>query len=138
MTPKQYLGQAFHLDQRINSKLEMVASLRDMATKTTSVMSDDVVSHTRNDHSMQDIITTIIEMENGINDDIDALVDLKQEIMQTIFAVKRPEYQTLLELRYICFNSWEEIAEKMNCTVSNVFKLHSRALNSVVVPKLGS
>ena len=45
MTPKEYLNQAFHLDQRINSKLDMLATLKEMATKTTSIMQDDVVSH---------------------------------------------------------------------------------------------
>ena len=38
MTAKEYLGQAYWLDQRINSKLSMVMSLRETATKTTSVM----------------------------------------------------------------------------------------------------
>ena len=138
MTAKEYLNQAFHLDQRINTKLEMLASLRDMATKTTSIMSDDVVSHTRNVHSMQDVIAKIADMQNEINEDIDRLVDLKQEIMHTIFAVQNPEFRTMLELRYFCFRSWEDIAAKMNCTVSNVFKIHSRALQAVKVPKLDS
>ena len=43
-----------------------------------------------------------------------------------------------LMYRYICFRSWEEIADKMHCTVSNVFKVHSKALCCVVVPKLDS
>lgn len=138
MTPKEYLSQAFHLDQRINSKLDMLATLKEMATKTTSIMQDDVVSHTRNVHSMEDAIAKIVDMQTEINADIDRLVDKKQEIMHTIYAVENPEYQTLLELRYICFRSWEEIADKMHCTVSNVFKVHSKALCCVVVPKLDS
>lgn len=138
MTAKEYLNQAFHLDQRINTKLDMLSTLKDMATKTTSLMRDDVVSHTRNVHSMEDTIAKIVDMQNEINADIDRLVDLKQEIMHTISAVGNLDYQTLLELRYICFYSWEEIAERMHCTVSNVFKLHSKALQSVAVPELGS
>ena len=31
MTAKEYLAQAFRLDQRINSKLEQVSRLRNMA-----------------------------------------------------------------------------------------------------------
>ena len=30
MTAKEYLGQAYRLDQRINSKLEQVLSLREL------------------------------------------------------------------------------------------------------------
>ena len=45
MTAKEYLNQAYWLDRRIDSKLEQLSALKDMATKTTSIMSDDVVSH---------------------------------------------------------------------------------------------
>ena len=36
MTAKEYLGQAYRLDQRINSKLEQIRSLRDLTTKATA------------------------------------------------------------------------------------------------------
>ena len=99
MTAKEYLGQAYRIDQRINSKLEQVASLRNLATKATSTLSDVPPSGTRNVHRMEDVIVKIVDMENEVNADIDKLVDLKQEIMRTINAVENPEYHTLLELR---------------------------------------
>lgn len=40
MTAKEYLNQAHRLDQRINSKLEQIASLHDLATKATVTYSD--------------------------------------------------------------------------------------------------
>ena len=138
MTAKEYLNQAYWLDRRIDSKLEQLSALKDMATKTTSIMSDDVVRHTRNVHSMEDVIAKIIDMQNEINADIDRLVDLKSDIMHTIKEVRNPEYQTLLELRYLCFRDWPDIADSMHCSESNVFKVHSRALQAVTVPKVGS
>ena len=39
MTAKEYLSQAYWLDRRINSKLEQLSSLNDIATRSTSVMS---------------------------------------------------------------------------------------------------
>ena len=91
MTAKEYLNQAYWLDRRIDSKLEQLSALKDMATKTTSIMSDDVVSHTRNVHSMQDVIAKIIDMQAEINADIDRLVDLKRDIMQVVKTVDDPE-----------------------------------------------
>ena len=35
MTSKEYLSQAYRIDQRINSKIEQVSSLHDLATKAT-------------------------------------------------------------------------------------------------------
>ena len=40
MTAKEYLGQAYRIDQRINSKMEQIASLNLLAQKATTVFSD--------------------------------------------------------------------------------------------------
>lgn len=138
MTAKEYLNQAYWLDRRINSKLEQLTSLKAIATKTTSVMGGEVVSHSRNNHSMQDVISKIVDMQAEVNADIDRLVELKQEIMQVIRSVRNPELQTLLELRYLCFKDWTEIACAMHCTESNVYKIYSKALQAVRLPKLDS
>ena len=37
MTAKEYLGQAYRIDQRINSKMEQIASLNLLAQKATTV-----------------------------------------------------------------------------------------------------
>ena len=131
MTAKEYLGQAYRLDQRINSKLEQVMSLRDLATKATSTLSDVAPSGTRNVHRMEDIIVKIVDLENEINRDIDNLVDLKREMVSVIKAVTDPELQTLLELRYLCFKSWEQIAVEMKHGIDNVYKLHQKAVKTV-------
>ena len=128
MTAKEYLGQAYRLDQRINSKLEQVMSLRDLTTKATATMSDMPGGGSRNVYRMQDIIGKIIDLEDEINQDIDALVDLKREMVATIKAVADPECQTLLELRYLCFKTWEQIAVDMQYSTRNIYKLHDRAI----------
>ena len=130
MTAKEYLGQAYRLDQRINSKLEQVLSLRDLTTKATATMSDMPGGGSRNVYRMQDIIGKIIDLENEINADIDQLVDLKRDIVAIIKAVENPEYQTLLELRYLCFKTWEQIAVDMGYELRYLHKLHQRALGS--------
>ena len=134
MTAKEYIGQAYRLDQRINSKLEQVMSLRDLTTKATATMSDMPGGGSRNVYRMQDIIGKIIDLEDEINQDIDALVDLKREMVATIKAVADPECQTLLELRYLCFKTWEQIAVDMQYSTRNIYKLHDRAIKEIKVP----
>jgi len=134
MTAKEYLGQAYRLDQRINSKLEQVLSLRDLTKMATATMSDMPCSVSPFVYKMQDIIVKIVDLENEINADIDQLVDLKREMVGVIKAVENPEYQTLLELRYLCFKTWEQIAVNMDYGIDNVFKLHQKALKLVVLP----
>lgn len=135
MTTKEYLAQAYRIDQRINSKLEQIVSLRELATKATSTLSDTLPSGSRNVHSMEGIILKMMELENEINADIDVLVDLKKEIMSIIKKINNPEQQTLLELRYLCFKTWEQIAVDMGYSIQNAYKVHDRALENIVLPK---
>lgn len=131
MTAKEYLGQAYRLDQRIDSKLLQVESLDSMAKKATATLSDMPGSATRNIHSREDIIVKIIDLKHEVNRDIDYLVDLKTDITRKIRAVDNLEYQTLLELRYLNYKTWEQIAVEMGYTIHHLYKMHNKALACV-------
>ena len=131
MDAKEYLSQAYRIDQRINSKLEQVMSLRALLGKATGTLSGTPKAATPNLHSMEDTICKMVDMENEINDDIDTLVDLKAEIMACIKQISNPEYQTLLELRYLCFKRWEEIAVDTGYSLRRLYELHNSALEQI-------
>ena len=131
MTAKEYLNQAYRVDQRVNSKLHQLESLKDMATKATSTLGTEHVSGTRNVHRLADTIDNIIALENEINDDIDHLVDLKRDVMKTLSQVHDTNCLMLLELRYLSFKSWDEIADEMDFGSRWVHILHSKALAAV-------
>ncbi len=135
MKAKEYLSQAYRLDQRIDAKIEQVMSLRNLAAKATSTLSDVAPSGTRNIHRMEDIIMRIIDLENEVNADIDSLVALKHEIVNVIKSVPNLEYQTLLELRYLCFKSWEQIAIEMNYSIQHIYRLREKAFKEIIVPE---
>ena len=135
MTAKEYLNQAFRIDQRINSKLEQIESLRTLLTKTSSTLSDMPKNPNKGQSRTEDIIIKIMMIEDETKSDIDKLVTLKKEVSDTINAVDSVECRMLLELRYLCFHTWEDIAAEMNYTVRNVHLLHSKALGMVHVPE---
>ena len=135
MTAKEYLSQAYRLDQRIDSKIEQVASLNDLATKCTSTMTGMPRNPSGSTSTMADTVCKIIDLQAEINRDIDALVELKREIIGAIKAVENPEYQTLLEKRYLCFLHWEQIAVDMNYSMQHIHRMHSMALKEIVVPE---
>lgn len=135
MTTKDYLGQAYRLDQRINSKLEQLASLNDLATKATTTLTGMPKNPNRASSNVADTIAKIIDLQIEINHDIDKLVDLKRDIVAVIKAVDNTECQTLLELRYLCFKSWEQIAVDMGYNVRHVYRMHDEAVSLVKVPK---
>ena len=63
MTAKEYLSQARFLDMRINSKIQQVASLNDLATKCTSTISDMPRNPNRGGSRMADAIVKIFDLE---------------------------------------------------------------------------
>ena len=135
MTAKEYLWQARLIDRRIDSKLEQMMKLRESATKATMTLSDMPRSDTPNLQPMESTIINIIDLENEINQDIDRLVDLKREARDVISALPDPEQQLILELRYLCYKSWDDIADAMGYSSSNIYRLHGLALKNIVPPK---
>ena len=135
MSAKEYLSQAMYIDQRINSKLEQVMTLRETATKATATLTDMPRSDSPNLQSMENTIVKIVDLENEINRDIDRLVDLKAEVRQLIAALENPEQQLILELRYLCFKQWSAIMEEMGISETSVYRIHGEALKNIVVPE---
>lgn len=129
MMAKEYLQRAYRIDQRINAKMEQLSSLKALSTKATSTLTD-MPKGTRNVHVREDIILKMMDLENEINADINELLDLKQNILSVIKLVDNSEYQTLLELRYLCFKPWEKIALDMGYSLHHLYKIHKSALNS--------
>ena len=134
MTAKEYLGQAYRIDQRINSKLQQVDSLRSLTQKITASYDGEVVSHTRNVTSLQDTIIRLMEAEEELNRQIDELVDLKMDIARLIDQVHNESFRLILEKRYLCFLQWDQIAAEMHYSRRWVLNKHDRAVE--VVDKL--
>lgn len=128
---REYLDQAYRLDERINSRLLQLAQLKDMATTITSHIKDICVQESHNNHKLEDTIVKIVEQEKEIDNEIDALVELKTDVRHVIDKVPNVEQRLLLEERYLCFKSWEEIAADMSYGLRWIYKLHDKALKSV-------
>lgn len=131
LTAKEYLSQAYRIDQRINSKIEQVRSLRDLAEKATATLSDMPRNPSPNHHRMEDFLCKALDLENEINADLCHLIDTKREIVTVVKCVENRELQTLLEMRYLCYKTWEEIAVEMHFDLRWVYRLHGRALDEV-------
>ncbi|MFT9597706.1 DUF1492 domain-containing protein [Mesobacillus sp.] len=128
MDAKEYLSQAFQLDQRINSKLEQVSMLRDLALKTTSVLQDDKVQSTKQQSPMETALVKLMSLEEEINNDVDQLIDLKRELATFVSEMENSSHRLLLELRYLSGSTWEEVAVIMGYDVRWVYRLHRKAL----------
>ena len=131
LSAKDYLSQAYKIDQRINSKIEQVQSLRALAEKAASTLSHTPASGTRNVHRMENIIAKMVDLETEINADLNGLIDLKREIVTVIKCVECLELRTLLEMRYLSFRTWEQIAVELHFDLRHVYRVHGKALSEI-------
>lgn len=127
MEVKNFLMKAYYMDQRIDSKLEQMASLNELARKATSAVSDMPGSPNRNIHKTEDIIVKILELQEEIQSDISELLDLKQSI-------RRCGRQ--LEERYLKMMKWEQIAVILNMSTRKVFRIHDEMLKKITIPEI--
>ena len=131
MTAKEFLSRAYRAEQRIHCKLAQLIALSDLVTRITITLDRVPVSTSRDVHATDGNIVKMVALKDEIDQDIDALIEYKKEILKTIRHVENPEHQMILELRYLCYKPWEHIASEIQRSVSQTYKLHEQALRSV-------
>jgi len=131
MEAKEFLNQAFLLDQRIRAKSEQIQSLNELATSCTATLTGMPRNPNRGGSRMADAVCKMIDLENEIARDMDRLIEVKQQIVAVINAVDDVVLRTLLEKRYLCGATWEEISVDLCFNRRWTFRLHDKALEAV-------
>lgn len=136
MTVKEYLGQAYLLDQRINSYTIECEELRLMAESISSPGFEEHYNASRNtDAPYIHTVEKLWEMEEKILQEQSTLVKLKSQIREVIAQVDKPEYQTVLRYRYIHNYTWSCIAELVKADIVTVQRWHNKAISRITLPK---
>lgn len=136
MTPKEYLHQAYRLDHKINSDIEELGRLREMAGSISSPQWGERVQTTRSTEApFVRSVEKIISLEEKINREIDVLVDLKEQMRDVIASVENTDEQMVLRYRYIHNYTWEAIGDELNADKSTVRRWHGSALSHLTLPE---
>lgn len=134
MEAKAYLEQARNINIQIDSKLEQVSALRQLAIKASSTISPVPPSGTPDPHRLEKTITRMMDIEHEVDEDIDHLVQLKADIMKAVSRVPDDRERVVLELRYLAFKDWASIADAIGLHVRQVYRLHDEALKHIEIP----
>lgn len=136
MKAKEYLHQAYRLDHRINSDIEEMARLREMASSVSSPVFGEKVQTSRSTEApFVRCIEKIMLLEKQINNEIDTLVDLKEQIRGVIDRVPDTDERMVLRYRYVHNYTWEQIGDELNVDKSTVRRWHGNALLHTEVPE---
>lgn len=136
MTAKEYLYQAYRLDELIKSYQRELASLKELSLSIGSQdTSKDAVSVSKdNSASFTRIVDKIADLEAKINNEIEHYISVKNEIHSVIEAVEDNDEKLCLRYRYVEFMTWEQIADKMHYSVMQVTRIHGHALQLIKIP----
>lgn len=131
----KYLKRYVLLDQEINRKFLEVERWRLRLGKITATITDMPQGggsiHASTDH---DIINRIVDLENSMNQEIDQLIDLKQEITKIINDVQDDQARMLLQFRYLDGLTFEQVSVNISYCWKQTHRLHSRALGMINLP----
>lgn len=131
MTAKEYLSQAFILDKRIQVKERRLEWLKNHASYVSNNLTEVVKSSLSHRSAVEEAVVKIVDLEKEVMNDINKMIELKKEIASVIRSVNNIECETLLEMRYLTFMNWEEIASHLNYSNRYIYHLHRKALSLV-------
>ena len=135
MTAKEYLSQAYRLNEQVNSHLAEIDDLRALSSSISASNFGERVDHTRsNDPPFVRCVVRIVDMERELAAEIGRLIALKGEINAAINRLTNPDEKMLLRYRYVNNYSWEKIGILMNVSNRTVHRIHSSALQNFSVP----
>lgn len=129
MTAKEYLMQAYRLNELIDSDVEELEHLRELAGRISGPNFGERVQTTRNvDPPYVKYLGDIMEMEQKIHCELCRLVVLKKQISGSLEKVRDREERLLLTFRYLNNYSWQEISDRLSVSMRTVHRIHASAL----------
>lgn len=135
MTNKEYLNQAYRLNERINSDLKELDELRALAVNIGSPSIGERVSGSHSTEApFARAVIRIDELERKLNEEIDRFIGLKSEISDAIRSVPNPDEEILLRYRYINCYGWNKICALMSVSTRTVHRIHASALKNFLIP----
>ena len=126
---KGYLQRGWKLRQEIMKKNRELEFWKSLATSTSSSISGGG----GNTQSKIELATVqVIDLKNEIKADMDKLAMLEIETLTYIKELDLEETEkTIIEMRYVGYQSWKQIAKTLNYTESYLWEKHSKILKNI-------
>ena len=133
MTAKEYLSQARALEREIEAKREHITRIRSTLARCTPHLTGMPGSGQGVDFT--ETAARIMDLTKETEEDIRRMIELKRAIGHTIDALEDPLERALLSYRYLSGLSWQQVALRLYCDRSTVWRIHKNALRKVRVPE---
>lgn len=132
MTAKEWLNRGWRIDKTIKGIREEMREAQDALYGVSAVWFDGERVQGGKRRLTEDVIVTLADYQQELNQELIQLIRTKQEIFKVIRQVRDHRLRPILIRRYLRFETWEEIAQNVGVDVTTVYRRHKRALNLVV------
>ena len=129
MTIKEFLNQAYIINERIKSNKLQIERLRVIAGYVA--IPDLVKIHAqtyRKAERLENTVAAIVDLESEIQEEIREFIKAVKDVRKVINRISDHKLKLILQKRYLDFEKWSEIAIIFNCSVRQVLRLHGLAL----------
>lgn len=131
MDAKKYLSRAFELNRDLRFKERQLDRIKGTVPYSSPKYGDVKIDTNIRQSAVEHTAIRFVVLSDEIKETAEKLASLMKEIDRTIKKVGNSEVEAVLEMRYLSFMSWEEIAESLGYSVSHIFRLHKIGLKKV-------
>lgn len=128
MTQKEFLQQAFVAHKEIEVRLEQISALQALATQTTTIIRHAPGGSNIFKSRVETAVIQIQEHMTHLADEVARLIEVTKQISSAIALVPNANERAILEYRYLCFFSWQQISALMKTSARQIFRFHRSAL----------
>lgn len=125
----EWLDQVKKLDQLIDAKIAERDRLKALAANVSSKPIDGMPYSNTNvvSQTMQNAVINLIMLEGELDKLIDTYIDQKQSVLDVLEKLPDKEYG-VIHRHYIRYMTWEQVAEDMNYSTTQVWRIKNNAI----------
>lgn len=125
-----FVEQVKETSIRIHTRVQQIESLRESLTRLTVPIDQERVAHTANVSAMVDTLARVMDMERELQEQINAMLGMRQRAM-SLFAQLPPEEELLLTERCLQGKSVREIMLSHHISKRQFYRLYHDAMDHV-------
>ena len=128
MSIEEYLKRGLNINKRIESQKALLLSLEEMAVSPSASISNTPGSGSPNPHKLENSVIKIQELTRQIEEENRYLMDVKKQIHELINLVNKDECRIVLQQRYECCKSLDEVAAFTGFAKRSVHRLKKEGI----------
>ncbi len=129
---KLYLNQAFYLDRQVNSLIKVKEETVSLAQRCTANYDSIGTTNASKTNRQENIYIKIADQSKQIDEQIDKLVDIRNEIERLINTVSDTDGQSILRMRYLAYMPMTDIADIMGCDRRTIYRKYNKSIEELV------